>query len=353
MFKYKNALISAAVVAMLAACGGGGGDDDDDNGSGGPTGGGTVISDTNLAGGTVSLADDFQILVPNGAAVFPVTYTDFNSTTPRDAASGNEGGYGTWTGAHQGTASPLAFFGVRVDDVTADDVAEVPADAEATGRLVFQLQDNAEVTAAQRESLSIEIDSITTRRTGGELFVELGDNAQVHVAARNGAGAESGVVSFPATAAMLTVTDNEGTNDIVLNVDAIVAEAITRAGTTGSASTVLTSVRDFGSTITEPFAVSMTLTNVDFAVAGTATTGASNVKVGTRNAVSGEGGVTGFVQQAGPGTEGTGGGTGGGTDGGTDGGTGGGTGGGTDGGTDGGTGGTGGTEGTGGTGTGA
>ncbi|MGV3741901.1 MAG: hypothetical protein ACO1NO_06300 [Burkholderiaceae bacterium] len=347
MFKYKNALISAAVVAMLAACGGGGGGDDDDNGGTGGTGGGTVISDTNLAGGTVSLADDFQILVPNGAAVFPVTYPDFNSTTPRDAASGNEGGYGTWTGAHQGTASPLAFFGVRVDDVTADDVAEVPADATATGRLVFQLQDNAAVAAAQRESLSIEIDNITTTRTGGELFVTLGEGAQVHVAARNGAGAESGVVSFPATAAMFTVTDNDGSNDIVLNVDTIVAEAITAAGATGNASTVLTSVRDFGSTITEPFAVSMTLTNVDFAVAGTATTGASNVKVGTRDAVSGEGGVTGFVQQAGPGTEGTGG-----TDGGT-GGTDGGTGG-TDGGTGGTDGGTGGTDGgTGGTGTGA
>jgi hypothetical protein len=302
MFKYKNAMISMAVVAMLAACGGGGGggnDDDNGNPSNPPAGGGgdTVVTSENLSGAAVSL-DTAGILVPQATETIPVTYAQFSDTTPRDAASGNEGGYGTFTGEPYGTAAPLRFFGVRVLDEAGDAVS---ANDSKPGRLVFQFQDNDAVVAAQRENLSIEIDNVTTTRTGGEISIALGEGAQVHVSARNSAGDPSGVVSLAATAAMFTVTDNEGTNDIILNVDTIVAAAVDAAAE-GTAKTVMTSVRNFGSTVREPFAVSMTLTNVDFANAAAATSGA-NVKVGTRNTVSGEGGVSGFVQSIPPGSE--------------------------------------------------
>lgn len=327
MFKSKNVFISLAVVTLLAACGGGGGDDSTINPAAATPGDTTTPATTPPAttppattppattppattppattppattapeqklASTLTLAEA-GILFPQGTDIIAISYPDFNSQTLRTGPD-NTGGYGSYT-VSEGTNSPLKSIGVRIPNL---DPATATAGVE-TGRLAFELQDQASVGAA-REILRIEIDRVTTTVSDtGEVSVALASDARAHVYARNSAGQEvATVVSVAATTAMLTSVNTAGATDITLNVDEIVGAAADAATTSAADKAVLDSVATFnsGTSVATPFEVSLTLASANLAAnGGTAPLTGKAITVGNRAEVPAAGGLTGFYQR--------------------------------------------------------
>jgi hypothetical protein len=271
MFKPKNTLISLAVVALLAACGGGGGDDNpnaggssDGNGNGNPTapGGQTFEStaDAKLASGFES---NNQVLIGNNSSTGYAKFasTDFSDNTARPATDPFPGSYGLYA-QERTTNAPLKSFGYDFR------LSGTSAAENGTGRVAFELKDQA---TAQQEVLRILVDKVNyTVATAGAGFtptVTIPADAKVYVFAQNAAGQKASV-NVAAASDLVTVIPTPGSAvagdySIVLNVDKAVAAAAAGAG--GQDQTVLQGVKDFRATKTEPFAVTMSLSNVSMA----------------------------------------------------------------------------------------
>jgi hypothetical protein len=317
MFNQKNALISLAVALLISACGGGGGSDAPapaattpppaagNPGTGNPGADNTATADPKLASQVVLGGD--LVVFKNGASFIQIAYSDFHSNTPRDAAvtpPTDASSYGAY-GFARGTNAPLQAVGYQIS-------IDTPATADSkTGRVAFELQDQADVTP--QEILRIEIDKITTAvDANGTLTVTVPSDAKVHVFAKGAAG--QATVSAPATAAMVSVIDANGAKNLVFNVDEAVGAAVAVA--TGADQTVMSSVVNFGSGVQKPFEVTLLFSNLDITLTppatGTATalTGKDDGKgiaVDGAKTASGAalpgvlgGGATGFVQVSEP-----------------------------------------------------
>lgn len=292
MFTRKNTLISLAVVAFLAGCGGGG-----DGGTPAPSGTNSPASstsnppvstapttDTKLASSIV-LENNYMVFQSGSNNYIQIGYKDFNSNTPRDAAT-NYGAYGF----AKGTNAPIQGIGYQVA------VDAPPAADSRPGRVAFELQDQAGVTP--QEVLRIEIDKITSAvDANGNLTVTVPADAKVYVYASSAAG--KATVSAPASGSMVSVVDENGAKALMFNVDAAVSAAVNAA--TGANKTVMSSVKNFGSGMAKPFEVTLLFSNLNMKLTdGTALTGKAGNKGIT---VDGSGlpgvlggGATGYVQ---------------------------------------------------------
>lgn len=290
MFKYKNAMISMAVVAMLAACGGGGGGSNDDTPNNPPAGGSdntVALTDADLTN-PVTLAP-LGVLITQGETSVDQTYTGFNSTTPRDDGSG----YGLFGYAPGVDDSPIESFAIRVDPLPAD--VTLAADDTKTGRIAFQMNDQASV--ANGQTLSILIDSVSTTVTpAGVLSISVPAGSNLTVYAENEAGNKvTRTVPAADVAGLITVTAVGGGSEeynIVLNVDAAVAAAKVGAATADAA--VLASIAEFNSGAAVPFEVAFTMTNANIVTGATGDQG-KVITVGDRT-VAAQGGINGYIQ---------------------------------------------------------
>lgn len=227
MFDRKRFSLLIAATALVAACGGGGGTSAGSGtggtgGSGGGTaapgtpgtnvgepgtpnqgGGNTAVTDQQLAGQLVIVANQIVYIRRDRSMYIPVKVDRFEDANGiDDVASGYTGseppppvynGDPAYTpDATVGPAAPIAAFGLRVAKLVMNG-NELVRNQSAIGRVAVSMEENplAGLPEAQRERMRFVIDNIRlSTNDRGELSAEVLPNAQMHVYGRNAAGTE-------------------------------------------------------------------------------------------------------------------------------------------------------------------